>query len=96
MLDPHGLYELADELPELNRPVLVHALTGFVDAGSAVQLAVDHLLETLDGTVVARFDVDQLLDYRSRRPPSRVPAHRNVLGPFACGLPQVVRRLSTP
>ncbi len=69
MLDPHGLYELADELPELNRPVLVHALTGFVDAGSAVQLAVDHLLETLDGTVVARFDVDQLLDYRSRRPP---------------------------
>ena len=69
MLDPHGLYELADELPELDGPVLIQALTGFVDAGSAIQLSRDHLLESLEGTVVARFDIDQLLDYRSRRPP---------------------------
>jgi predicted ATP-grasp superfamily ATP-dependent carboligase len=69
VLDPRELYEFTTELPALDRPVLVHALTGFVDAGSAVQLAREHLLETLDGSPVATFDVDQLLDYRSRRPP---------------------------
>ena len=69
MLDPHGLYELADDLPVLDGPVLVQALTGFVDAGGAIQLSREHLLEHLDGRVVARFDLDQVLDYRSRRPP---------------------------
>jgi len=68
VLDPHGLYELADDLPALDGPVLIQALTGFVDAGSAIHLSREHLLEHLDTTVVATFDVDQLLDYRSRRP----------------------------
>lgn len=68
MLDPHGLYELADDLPALDAPVLVQALTGFVDAGSAIQLSREHLLEQFDGRVLATFDIDQLLDYRSRRP----------------------------
>jgi hypothetical protein len=69
VLDPQGLYELADDLPALDGPVLVQALTGFVDAGSAIQLSRDTLLEHLDGRVLATFDLDQLLDYRSRRPP---------------------------
>lgn len=69
MLDPHELYELADDLPALEGPVLVQALTGFVDAGSAIQLTREHLLEHLDSRVIATFDLDQLLDYRSRRPP---------------------------
>ncbi len=68
MLDPQGLYELADDLPALDGPVLIQALTGFVDAGSAIQLSRDTLLEHLDGHVLATFDLDQLLDYRSRRP----------------------------
>jgi predicted ATP-grasp superfamily ATP-dependent carboligase len=69
VLDPDGLYELADDLPALDQPVLIQALTGFSDAGSAIQLSREHLLEQLDGQVVATFDVDQLMDYRSRRPP---------------------------
>jgi hypothetical protein len=69
VLDPHELYELADDLPELDGPVLVQALTGFVDAGSAIQLSREHLLEHLDNRIIATFDLDQLLDYRSRRPP---------------------------
>jgi predicted ATP-grasp superfamily ATP-dependent carboligase len=69
VLDPHGLYELADDLPALDSPVLVQALTGFVDAGGAIQLAREHLLEHLDSRVLATFDLDQMLDYRSRRPP---------------------------
>ena len=49
-------------------PVLLHALTGFVDAGHAGALARDHLLTTLEHRPLATFDVDRLLDYRSRRP----------------------------
>jgi len=68
VLDPQGLYELADDLPELGRPVLIQALTGFVDAGNATRLAREHLLSSLDAQVVARFDLDQMFDYRDRRP----------------------------
>jgi predicted ATP-grasp superfamily ATP-dependent carboligase len=48
--------------------VLLHHLGGYIDAGHAGQMAVDHLLSSLSSTLVATFDVDQLLDYRSRRP----------------------------
>ncbi|WP_433392498.1 proteasome assembly chaperone family protein [Micromonospora sp. KLBMP9576] len=68
MLDPHELYELTDDLPDLGQPVLIQTLTGFVDAGSATRLAREQLLTSLDARPVARFDVDQLFDYRSRRP----------------------------
>lgn len=67
-LDPRDLYELEPDRPELGRPVLVQALDGFMDAGSATRLARAHLVQALGSTVVARFDVDQLHDYRARRP----------------------------
>jgi hypothetical protein len=69
VLDPSELYEVTNTLPELGRPVLVEALTGVVDAGAAVRLASQHLLSALDHQPAVTFDVDQLLDYRSRRPP---------------------------
>ncbi len=68
MLDPKELYDLAEDVPDLGRPVLIQALTGFVDAGSAGRLAREQLLTALDGRVIATFDIDALLDYRSRRP----------------------------
>src|SRR5690606_10988084 len=68
VLDPHELYELTADLPDLGRPVLIQALTGFVDAGAATRLAGERSLSTLDSRPVAPFDIDQLLDYRSRRP----------------------------
>jgi hypothetical protein len=68
VLDPRGLYELAADRPELGRPVLLHALTGFIDAGAAGRIAREHLLRTLESQVIATFDIDQLFDYRSRRP----------------------------
>lgn len=67
-LDPRELYELEPDLPDLTGTVLVQALEGFVDAGSAVSIAKTHLLSTMDTQLVARFDVDQLYDYRARRP----------------------------
>jgi predicted ATP-grasp superfamily ATP-dependent carboligase len=69
VLNPHDLYELTGDRPDLGRPVLVQALTGFVDAGSATYLAREHLLATLDAQLIAPFDADVLIDYRSRRPP---------------------------
>jgi len=71
VLDPDALYELDAVQPqpgELERPVLVHALSGFVDAGQAGRLAAEHLLASLPHRVLVRFDVDQLYDYRARRP----------------------------
>ncbi|MGH3776870.1 MAG: PAC2 family protein [Pseudonocardiaceae bacterium] len=62
------LYRVEAELSAPTAPVLVHALTGFVDAGQAGHVAVAHLLANLEHRVLATFDVDQLLDYRSRRP----------------------------
>ncbi len=67
--DPSELFELESDLPELGSPVLIQALDGFVDAGSAKRLVREHLLSTHESRVVATFDVDRLLDYRARRPP---------------------------
>ncbi|MBO3733217.1 PAC2 family protein [Glycomyces sp. NEAU-S30] len=39
-----------------------------MDAGQAGRGVVDHLFKTCEHTPVASFDVDQLIDYRSRRP----------------------------
>ncbi|GAA1689198.1 hypothetical protein MMUR_44340 [Mycolicibacterium murale] len=68
-----GMYELEFPAPQLSSadgrgPVLVHALEGFSDAGHAIKLAADHLRESLDTELVASFAIDELLDYRSRRP----------------------------
>ncbi|MFC0509219.1 proteasome assembly chaperone family protein [Micromonospora costi] len=68
MLDPHELYELTDDLPDLGQPVLIQALTGFVDAGNASRLAREQLFSSLESRPIATFDLDQLFDYRSRRP----------------------------
>jgi PAC2 family len=71
MQDPMGLVHVVDDIPELRgehaRLVLVHAMDGFLDAGSAGRLAADRL--AAGSRVVASFDLDQLYDYRGRRPP---------------------------
>ena len=67
MPDDSALYELEPDLPDLTGSVMVQALDGFVDAGAAKRLAREHLLAG-GSRVVARFDVDALLDYRARRP----------------------------
>ncbi|EKF24119.1 PAC2 family protein [Mycolicibacterium hassiacum DSM 44199] len=71
--DQTGMYELEFPAPKLSSedgrgPVLVHALEGFSDAGHAIRLASRHLRNTLKTELVASFAIDELLDYRSRRP----------------------------
>ncbi|MGH3659047.1 MAG: proteasome assembly chaperone family protein, partial [Micromonosporaceae bacterium] len=68
MLRPEDLYRLDPDLPELDRPVLLHSLDGFVDAGSVGSQVREQLIEHLPKRVVVTFDTDQLIDYRSRRP----------------------------
>src|SRR4051812_25887877 len=48
--------------------VLVHDLAGEFDAAHAGALAGSHLLASLPHEVLARFDVDSLVDYRAHRP----------------------------
>lgn len=78
MADEHGhtpdrMYELEFPGPTLSSsdgrgPVLIHALEGFSDAGHAIRLAAEHLKDALESELVASFAIDDLLDYRSRRP----------------------------
>lgn len=69
------LVHIVDDVPELrasaeaDRPVLVIAMEGFLDAGNASALAIGHLQALDPGRVVASFDIDELHDYRARRPP---------------------------
>ncbi len=72
-MEPRSLYELEFPAPavsgaEGDGPVLIHALEGYADAGHAVALAASHLRDALDTELVATFNTDELIDYRSRRP----------------------------
>jgi proteasome assembly chaperone (PAC2) family protein len=58
--------------PSLERPVLVVAMEGWVDAGLAAGAATASLLTAMPNELLATFDADELLDYRARRPTLRI------------------------
>lgn len=62
-----ALYELS-ERPELSSAALLVSLDGWIDAGFAAAGAMSHLKASLDSTLVASFDTEELVDHRSRRP----------------------------
>ena len=66
--DPGGLFVVQPDAPRLDDVILLYYFDGFIDAGGAGRLLAAHLLGTLDHTEVATFDMDALIDYRSRRP----------------------------
>lgn len=69
MREPEGLYELTPEADEVPQGLpLVAGLTGFADAGAAVQQLTEYFADTSAPVPVAVFDNDELLDYRARRP----------------------------
>lgn len=75
MLDPSELYEVDDAVARVLAeradgpgPVLLHTVRGFVDAGSTQEVVADHLTDGQEAERLVTFDVDQLLDYRARRP----------------------------
>lgn len=56
------------ETPDLDSPVLILSLEGWIDAGGAAARAATALLDGIEATTIARFDTDALLDHRARRP----------------------------
>jgi proteasome assembly chaperone (PAC2) family protein len=66
--NPEELYELGPAVPDVANAPMLHYLEGFIDAGNAGRLFAEHLLRAFPHEIVARFDVDRLIDYRSRRP----------------------------
>lgn len=71
MMDPRMLYELNPHVWEKlrgERPVLFHLLDGYIDAGMVGHNLRAHLFEQCQHEVLVQFDVDQLHDYRGRRP----------------------------
>jgi predicted ATP-grasp superfamily ATP-dependent carboligase len=56
-------------LPEIPKDLpMVHAFAGFVDAGHSIRQAVSHLTDTLPHQLVAEISIDDIYDYRARRP----------------------------
>ncbi len=67
--NPADLYEVGPATPDPDGDlVMLYYLDGFIDAGAAGRLLTTHLMTTLEHEQVASFDIDSLLDYRSRRP----------------------------
>lgn len=71
MLDPTALY-LSDPAllgdPRLRGLPMIVSLSGYVEAGHLAAQIEAVILESMPHETVARFDLDQLYDYRSRRP----------------------------
>ena len=65
------LYAMVEQ-PVLDRPVMIMVLKGWIDAGFGADGAAQVLLDGLERRTVARFDADQLLDWRARRPTMRL------------------------
>ncbi|MDE0573344.1 PAC2 family protein [Demequina sp. B12] len=65
--DPDGVEEWERVAPA-DSAVLMHSLRGFIDAGKTGALVAGQVVEASDPVRLATFDIDQLLDYRSRRP----------------------------
>jgi len=69
--EPSSLYEVHTE-PTLDRPVLLIALEGWVDAGLGAATAVATLLAESPTEHLVTFNGDHFLDQRARRPIARI------------------------
>jgi proteasome assembly chaperone (PAC2) family protein len=65
------LYSMVEQ-PDLESPVLIMVLKGWIDAGLGADGAAEVLTANLDHKTIARFDADALLDWRARRPVMRL------------------------
>ncbi len=68
MRDPADLYELHPGFEDVVGLAMLVFLDGFVDAGHTGRQMATTLFDRFTAEEVATFDVDRLLDYRSRRP----------------------------
>jgi hypothetical protein len=66
-----ALFELRST-PDLDAPVMIVALDGWIDAGYGGAGALAAIQEQVEVTTIAEFDADYLLDHRARRPTMRL------------------------
>lgn len=79
MLDPRSLYTFSPEAwadVQGREPILLHLLEGYVDAGGVTRVLAEQILDHCDHSSVVEFDIDQLHDYRARRPAMTFDASR--------------------
>jgi proteasome assembly chaperone (PAC2) family protein len=69
---PEGQYRIVGPLPEVERPVLVVMLGGWIDASGSAVAAVEALADQLHARTFITFDDDAFIDYRARRPTMEV------------------------
>ena len=60
------------ESPNLESPVLVLALDGWVEAAGATRAACQQIKKSSEMRLITRFNTDRLLDHRARRPTMRL------------------------
>jgi proteasome assembly chaperone (PAC2) family protein len=66
-------YEIVGgELPELDAPLLIVMLAGWIDASGAAAAAAAAIEEECKVTTIVTFDTDTFVDYRARRPTMEV------------------------
>lgn len=69
--------ELHGELPNLQSPILIVMLQGWIDAAGAANDAMSAIESQIDPLPIATFDPDVFLDYRARRPTMEIREGRN-------------------
>ena len=55
-------------LEELEKPVLILALDGWIDSSGIARNVKDSLLSKAQSRTMVKFNTDKLLDHRARRP----------------------------
>lgn len=70
-VSPDELYTLL-ATPELDSPILLIHLTGWIDASGCAAAAREEILAQIQPKPVARFETEWLLDHRARRPIMRI------------------------
>jgi len=65
--EQEDLFEFV-ELKELENPVLILALDGWIDSSGIARNVKDSLLSKAESQTMVKFDTDKLLDHRARRP----------------------------
>lgn len=59
---------IGDRRPDLDGPVMIVMLTGWIDASGAAAAAAETIAEEGDASPFATFDDDTFIDFRARRP----------------------------
>src|ERR1041384_6606578 len=61
-----------EEPPVLRRPVLLHAFTGWIDAGDVATGAIRFLIEKWEAKKFAEFDIEEFCNFTRTRPRTQI------------------------